>query len=298
MIIRGDRLPTAILSSDWHLMEKGNNPPCRTDDHWEAQADKIFQIKRLQVKYGCPVLVAGDIFEHWKPSPELINHCCRIFPKDMGVIAGQHDLPQHSIGLMEKSGLETLCHAKAVHFLWNQISWGTYESKKKNKLFYTILDNRKIAVVHMLVWKNTEPFPGCPAPRVKEVFDMFPEADLILTGDNHKTFTARQGDRLLINPGSLTRHKADQDQHRPCVFLWYADTNSFKIHYLKVAPGVISRDHIDEKTNKDKKKELFLSKLDSDFEIELSFEDNLKRAMEKNQLPKSIKKHIVKWTGR
>ena len=26
-----------IITSDWHLMEKERNPPCRLDSHWEAQ---------------------------------------------------------------------------------------------------------------------------------------------------------------------------------------------------------------------------------------------------------------------
>ena len=60
-----------ILTSDWHLRE--STPECRTDDFWEAQWKKIDFIKELSEKHGAFVFVAGDIFHHWKPSPNLIR---------------------------------------------------------------------------------------------------------------------------------------------------------------------------------------------------------------------------------
>jgi len=284
----------AILTSDWHMMEKERNPPCRTDNHFKAQMKKVKEIYKLQKKYDCQVLNAGDIFEHWKGSPELINNCLRNFPKKMKVVAGQHDLPQHSMDLLNKSSFESLRLGGAFQMIWNGGSWGADLAK----IVAEYWKNRKIIVAHMLIWKDQEPYPGCIEPRVNQVFKMFPDADLILTGDNHQTFTARKGKQLLVNPGSLTRHKADQINHKPCVFLWNASKNSVKKHYLKIKKDVISRDHIDEINEKEERGKAFISSLNNDWLADLSFDDNVERSIKANSLNKSICKFVYKWIGR
>ncbi len=294
-VIRGDRIPDAILTSDWHMMEPTYNPPCRLDNHYRAQEDKVWQIRKLQFRYQCPIFFGGDLFDYWKASPELVNQCLRIFPRNMGVVGGNHDFPQHSIELMDKSSFGTITYHPEFHFLYNQFSWNTYDKNRVNDQHLTVIGGRSIAVAHMMVWDQKEPYPGCKAPRTQEVFDMFPGADLILTGDNHETFTARDGDRLLINPGSLTRHRAIQVDHKPCVFLWYADTNTYQIHYLNIPKGVMTREHLDEVKEKENEKDMFMQKLDEDWDVEVSFEDNIHRAMEVTQLAKGIKKQVLTW---
>ena len=284
----------AILTSDWHMMPREINPPCRTDNHFNAQTKKVKEISKLQKKYDCPVFNAGDFFEHWKASPELVNHCFRIFPKKLKGIPGQHDLPQHSMDLIHKSSFESLVRGNKIEFLFGQGHWGA----NKSKLSYLPYKGRLIIILHMLVWKDVEPYPESLDPRVNKVFKMFPDADLIITGDNHLTFTARKGNQLLINPGSLTRHKADQVDHRPCIFLWNAKKNTFKTHYLKIRKNVISRDHIDIIKAKEERGEAFISSLNNDWLSGLSYEHNMKKAIRANKLAKAITKHIYKWMGR
>lgn len=298
IIQRNFRQATAILSADLHLMEKGQNPPCRLDDYFQAQTDKMRQIKRLQKEHDCPFIIAGDIFDHWKPSPELINHCHSIFPKRVAAVAGNHDLPQHNIELLGKSGFQTLCHSDLIYFLANQTSWKTYDESKNHRHF--ILGDfrtgtRSISVAHILTWKDEKPFPGCKEPGVDGIFDMFPDADLIVTGDNHKTFTARRGHQLLINPGSLLRRRGDQIDHRPCVFLWFADSNSYQIYYLKIDRNAVTRQHLDDENELRQNKELFLGKLDNDMTLDLSFKDGIKRALDANHVSNNISKYILKW---
>ena len=129
------------------------------------------------------------------------------------------------------------------------------------------------------------------------MFDIFPDADLIVCGHNHKTFTARRGKRLLINPGSLTRHKADQMDHKPCVFLWNAESNDFKIHYLKIKKDVISREHLDIKSEKENRLNAFIEKLSKGWDVSLSFQDNMEKAIKENKIPKKIQEIIYDWMG-
>lgn len=282
----------AILCSDFHLWEPGTNPPCRLDDHSEAQWQKIKQIKILKKKYNCDIFHAGDLFEFWKSSPELTNLAIALLPK-MKSIAGQHDLPQHNIELIKKSSFKTLVGSKTIEFLSSQGNW-EFDIDTIEPFEYK---SRKIIIMHKLIYEGELPFPGCTAPNVNKVFKMFPKADLILSGDNHKTITATKGKQLLINPGSLTRHKASQADHKPCVFLYNAELNDFKIHYLKIKKDVISREHIEIAKHKEERSIAFIEKLKDSWDIGLSFEDNIEKAIQENDIPKKMQTIILTWMG-
>ena len=293
-----------ILSADWHLMEKERNPPCRLDSHWDAQWDKVKQITKLMEEYGCDCIMAGDLFEHWKTSPQLLNRCLKDLPGgetdyyQLRTVIGNHDMPQHNLDNMDKSGFQTLKEAGKI-FVFDGVHWGQDPTPFLDwcTFRHTFKPFRKVVVAHMMTWQGKTPWPGCTDPEADEVFDIFPEADLIITGHNHKTFTAKRGKRLLINPGSLLRHKADQIDHKPCVFLWNAETNTCKPHYLKIKKNVISREHIEIKKNKKAREEAFVEKLKDGWDITLSFRDNLEKSFQKNKISDKIKQLIYKWYG-
>jgi len=291
-----------IIASDFHLMEKERNPPCRLDSHWDAQWDKVKQINDLMEEHNCDCIMAGDLFEHWKTSPQLLNRCMSDLHgepdenhHEIHSVIGNHDMPQHNIENMDKSGWEILRKAYKIVYLDDGCDWGG-DPKEAKPMFWQG-GKFSIVVAHMMVWQGKTPWPGCTDPEADEVFDIFPEADLIITGHNHKTFTARRGKRLLINPGSLTRHKADQIDHKPCVFLWNAETNDFKIHYLKIKKDVISREHLDVKLEKDNRLNAFIEKLNKGWDVSLSFQENMEKAIKGNKIPKKIQEIVYNWMG-
>lgn len=280
-----------IITSDWHLTDK--QPKCRTDNFWKAQWDKIDQIFALAYEFGAPVYHAGDLFEHWKTSPYLLNqtikHLINYSPYFWTII-GNHDMPAHNIDDMDKSGLQTLFETEIVNRVIDQIDWGgplDYSPIKIGK--------RKVVFIHIMTWKGKKPWPNCTDPECYELFDWFPDCDLIVTGHNHKTFTAKKGKQILVNPGSLTRHKADQIKHKPCVFLYDAKSHKIKKHVLKYKKNVISREHLDIKKEKDKRINAFIEKLQNDWDISLSFENNLERAFKANKISKKIQQMIYTW---
>ena len=69
--IRKPSLPSLILTSDWHLRE--DTPTCFTGDWHQEQWKAVKVIRNLQAMYNCPVIHAGDLFHHWKPSPRTID---------------------------------------------------------------------------------------------------------------------------------------------------------------------------------------------------------------------------------
>ncbi len=265
---------TAILTSDWHIRD--TKPECRIDDFESAQWDKIRFISKLQKVYKCPVIHAGDLFHHWKPSPYLLAKTIEYLPDQFFTVYGQHDLPQHNMELKEKSGIYVLEKAGKLTVL-RGTHWG-----QKPVVLHT--SEVPIIVWHKMVWKGQEPYPGAPGDgeAYKVLRKLHKKARLILTGDNHQTFTATHGDCVLVNPGNITRQTADQIKFRPSVFLWYGDTNALEQVYLPISSDVVSREHIERKQARNGRIDAFIQRLNGDLD-DVDFESNMNQYMEKNR---------------
>ena len=150
---------------------------------------------------------------------------------------------------------------------------------------------------HVMTYIGKSPWPGCTDLTAEQILDEFPQFDLILTGHNHKSFVAEKDGRLLVNPGSLTRQAADQADHRPCVYLWYADTNTVKPYYLEINKGVVSREHLDRITARDERIEAFVQRLSGEMEIGVNFEESLERFAQKNKVRKSVMEIVWRAVG-
>lgn len=284
MIRTTERKPSCILTSDWHLRE--TVPICRTDDFIAAQWLKVGFINGLQKKYGCPVVHAGDLYDHWKPSPYLLSRTIDFLPDNFYTVYGQHDLPQHSLELAEKCGINTLIAAGKV-FLLMDVHYGK-QPTDRDSLFFPTEPERRVLVWHILTWQGNLPWPGARITSAHELLEKYPQFDLIVTGDNHKTFVERVGGRLLVNPGSLTRQDADQEAHEPCVFLWYAEDNTVQRVLLPAGKGVISREHIEHKQEHDKRISAFVERLDKGQLHGFDFSRNIQEFMQANKIRKSV----------
>lgn len=284
--------PSAILTSDWHLRE--DQPICRTDDNFiHTQMDKLEFIASLRHRYKCPVIHAGDLFHHWKPSPYLLSLAIHCLPGNDGnqgpsfsTVYGQHDLPQHNLELADKCGVNTLAAAHKLKVL-HGVHYGQAPDEDSG-VFLFGAEHRQILVWHKMTWIGKQPWPGCTDPSAEELLDKYPECALIVTGDNHKSFTFEKDGRLLVNPGAITRQTAAQATVKPKVYLWYAETNTVEPVYLPIKRDVISREHIEHKAQRDSRIEAFISRLDSEWEAEISFEENLKRFAAKNKIRDSV----------
>lgn len=275
---------SAILTADWHLME--TKPVCRTDDFWTAQWEKVDFISDLQKQYDCPVIHAGDLYEYWKPSPFLLSETIRHLPKQFYTVLGNHDLPQHNLSLVEKSGVYTLAQAGILTILPGA-HWGQLPLSASSSLY------------NMLVWHNMTyigkiPYPGCLDPDAVKLLKQYPDYDLILTGHNHQAFTAELDRRLLVNPGSLTRHTTIQTDFEPRVYLYYAESNTVKPIYLPIKEGVISREHLDIVEKRNDRIDAFINRLDGNWDITMSFEENLKAFFQANSIHESVKNLVYK----
>ena len=282
----------AILMSDPHL--RLSIPVCRTEEEFlKAQWDKLQFIKNLQRKHECPVFCGGDLFHHWKPSPELLSKTMEYLPANFHTIYGQHDLPQHSLPDQDKSGIFTLKTAKALKLL-SGVHWGetpkgiSYEIRCKDD------KQRWVLVWHKMNYQGKLPWPGCTDPRAGKLLRKYPDYDLILTGDNHLPFVEEYENRILVNPGSMMRQNADQIDFRPRVYLYYAEENRVEPVYLPIEDGVVSHDHIERDAERSDRIDAFISKLDGEWQAGLSFESNLEEFFKNIKVRKQTKEIIYK----
>lgn len=284
----------AILTADWHLRD--DVPLCRTDDYWAAQAHKIRFIAKLQVKHQCPVLLAGDLFDRARPSFFLTRWARINLPKRLIIIPGQHDLPNHSMKLLRDSGLGELLARNADvqiarpeaekiectpnNFFVTGFPYGTKFTPNTHKR------QASAVLCHTLVSPGKTSIPGTiSAEKLRQKLLGF---DLIVVGDNHQTFVANTNGANVVSPGSLMRMRADQINHQPCVFLWYAKDNRIEPVYLPIQQGVIDRSHIEEEKARDIRMEEYRARLKAGVKVGVSFERNMEQYLRINRIKDKV----------
>lgn len=289
----------AIICSDLHLTEQ--TPICRTDDYIRAQRNKLNFISDLQKQYKCPVLCAGDIFDHWKPSPWLISFALQHLPDQLIAIPGQHDLPHHNLELIEKSGFWALMQAERILYrikIFNKLGFALYAlpfgMKVPEKSPIEDVKDKKILMLHQLTWQK-EPWTGAdPKVNARKLLKDNPDFDLIITGDNHQAFTEEYEGRLLINPGSMMRSTADQIDFRPRVYLWEAESKTAEIVYLPIESGVVTREHLEKKAEHEHRMDAFIELIQSEeFEIGVSFEENVKHVLKTGNINQAVQAKVL-----
>ena len=273
----------AVLCADTHIREK--QPTCRTDCIIEAQEIKWAFIRQLCG--DAPLLIAGDIFDKWKPSPWLIGKAAEWLPKNVICIAGQHDLPAHNAQRWDEGGLGTLHKAGRVTLLPDTGDNGFYSGG-------TYINNYYVSLLHKMIYQGKEPFPGAEkiGSTAKALLNRHSDDDfqLILTGDNHQPFTEELDGRLVVNPGSVLRTTAAQIDSTPRVYTWNADSNTVEPIYLPIDHGIISREHINKEAKRDERIDAFVDQLNVDVELSLSFENNAEKVIAESNIKGPVAK--------
>ncbi len=241
----------AICTSDWHLYQ---NPPVwrSTEPDWYGAMQRpIDEIACLQTEHDCPILFAGDMFHRWNVPPELINWCLNVFPSDIYSIPGQHDMPNHNLSEMRRSAYTVLQRAGCINDLPVCSHESVYIAKKGLMIRafpwgvplipVTRHSNLlEVAVVHDYVWRKGFAYPGSPMEKdlsnKDNTFDKIYNGryfgyDLIIYGDNHKSFLTTVGKTTVYNCGPIMRRGRDEEYNNPQVGLLHSD-GSITVHYL------------------------------------------------------------------
>jgi len=267
-----------IFSGDWHLTL--NTPIGRKDDYQKAMWDKVAFIKALQEEHDCGVYLAGDVFDHWKPSPYLIAKVAENIPANTNVCYGNHDLPQHVYEQRQFSGLYALEATKVL----KTVPFGFWRDEPEKEDGF-VVKGKRVFIWHKCVYQVKEPWMDSVdgASHALRLLKKYPQFDLIVTGDNHKPFIEEYKGRLLVNCGSLMRMNTKQINYKPCVYLWYAKTNTIVPVPLPIKKDVFSTEHIEKVKERDSRISEFAQSF-SKWEGGLDFAENL-QAFERSSKP-------------
>ena len=276
-----------IITSDWHIRETA--PSCREEQEFlQAQWAKIDYISDLQKKYDCPVIHAGDLFHHWKPSPYLLSKTMEHLPKKFYTIYGNHDLPQHNIELANKCGVYLLEKAGKLNILPG-VHW-LQEYKEGMEL--TI--SKRILPMHIMTYQGSKLYPGMTDTPARGILrnKKYKDIDLIITGHNHQTFVEEWEGKLLINPGSITRQSID-DEKEPCIYLYDTDDGSYEKIILPHEKEVLQLTYNNQKLDeRNERIDAFIEKLNGEGLNDVDFDRNLESFLAENKTEKEIREII------
>jgi len=231
----------AIFCSDLHL---SSTPPIARSaepDWWGAQKRILDQLYNLESEYQCSIICAGDIFDKWNCSPELINWAIENLP-EMIAIPGQHDLPLHRYEDVRKSAYYSMvlcnriCPLEERPFsprrdnLWlSGFPWG-FEVKPPN--YDNELKKLSVAIIHKYIWISKHNYPNAPEEdRLLNFGNCLSGYDIAIFGDNHSGFLTRLGKTQVLNCGCLIPRKLDERYYKPAVGLLHEDGKITR-HYL------------------------------------------------------------------
>lgn len=295
--------PIAVLCSDIHLSL--TQPACRADKNWlDTQAHYLKQVQDLAGENGL-VFCAGDVFHQWNPPAELINFAIQNLPALVISVPGQHDLPNHRIEEVHRSGYGVLAECSRVYdltsdgdfncpktpngmtvrgFGWNQPVEGPDDNTQ---------DFHRVAVIHRYCWTKGHSFPGAPeSGNVKSYRKALRGYTLAVFGDNHSHFIADLDDCKVVNCGTLIRRRADEIEYQPSVGLLYED-GTVKRHKLDTS---IDRFHENAKEREETPLNMqdFLRQLEGLGEHGLDFREAVMRELKSGDIDPKVREIIVK----
>jgi len=297
-----------LCTSDWHIRSK--NPRYRIDDFFQTMMGKLNWMFELAKKEDCSaILHGGDFFD----SPDQKNSTKIEIAKlllrykiPIYAVAGQHDLIHRrffntALALFQTFGGVNIldgelktdtcipCIDNSGHYNVNLYgaSWEEEIPTPEDSNAINILAIHKMIVKEKPLWDKQVGYT-----KAETFLNKHKGYNLIVSGDNHHSFTHTTANQILINTGSLTRMTTSQRGHLPCVYIYNSETKKAKQYLIptKSIDEVMDLETADEVKEKNEALEAFMEGLSSDYDIELKFEDNLKNLMIENKTDNRIKK--------
>ena len=230
-----------IFCSDLHIGH--GNPICRQQTDEGFTADTKAKFKALidyTIEHQEQLCVAGDFFHKPVVGIEYLNFVCKELARlhsETGkipiVIAGQHDMPYHSLEEFHRSSIGVLA------------ATGLIDLKMEGSFGNGAYEGDGFVMIHKCVWQGEEPYPGAPpSGNVQHLVRDYPNT-LIVAGDNHDPFIAELKGSTVLNCGAMLRTTVRQMDDIPC-FYHVIDGNINKIPY-PLSDVVLSDEHLVER---------------------------------------------------
>jgi hypothetical protein len=293
-----------ISCGDLHL--RLDIPIGRIDNYLEAQESKFRFILRA-AKKSPPLLVPGDFLDKARPPIELLYWIMSILEEEDMVgkvllVPGQHDLLWHSLKNLQRSAISLLDKAGYIKLLTDQtkplivnngeyVIWPCPYGMKPVEPTTTIEGTQVLVWHNMVINKGEELWPGQNTLISGKILRKYKKYSIICTGDNHNYFLEKNGQRILLNSGSMMRMKTDQQKHKPAIFK--IEGPIVETIPIPIQENVLSDDHITEQKECNERIKLFLSKLKEVRGYDLiSFKSNLKEFFNGNVIEQGVEQKV------
>ncbi len=273
--------------SDIHL--RTTNPEKRIDNYEEAMFNKFKFILEYCDKNGIGyLLLGGDIFDSPRQSIGFTTKVIALLKQyKVHVLAvfGNHDqffrnqsLDNTPLHLLKEAGIMTILGDE--HYIVDNIhfygaSWDDNIPDIVDKKAFNVL------VIHIMVIKDKKVYAQQEDYTTAGSLLKNNNFDLIVTGDNHETFTELYKGRRLVNSGSMMRSTVAQKDHEPCFFVTDTDNNTLNKIPIPILPAheVLLIDEHEETKSLNKNLNLYKEALKQEINNEFDFEENLRKKL-------------------
>ena len=290
-----------LATGDWHY--RYGVPRKRIDDYISDQDLKINSIFDLAIDEECSFIIQpGDFFDSHKANDFLKRKMIRMIKEredcpPILTIFGQHDLRYHSsdtkntpLRVLEAAGVVRILGHEQHHIGKEQQALHFYGASWFEDIPTPLhLDSPKkdihILVIHKMIIKNEKLWKGQEDATKGNILLRNNRFDLIVSGDNHQSFSISSGKKHLVNCGSLMRMTTAQLVHKPCVYIYDTEDRTIEKHYIPIEPAekVFDLSTIEKEKKENKELEAFVSRLKDNVKIDgLDYAKNLKNYISEN----------------
>lgn len=299
-----------LCTGDWHLTDKkSKNRVLFLDSYLEDMMTKIDWIFDTAEEHKCEwILQPGDFFNSFKANDFLKQYMIN-YLKDKKIkivtIYGQHDLRFHSSD-KRNTPLQVLNSANALDVMGNEQPMIIPADPRTMPIFiYGCSWNEEIPkvadtpgihilLIHRMIVREKLWEAQTDHTFVNILFRKCQEFNLMVCGDNHQNFAYSDGDRHLVNCGSLMRTSIDQEEHEPYVYIYDTETNKCEGIPIPVSPfaKVINKEIAIKEKENNKMMEAFIEDLKENFDKDqrgLNFSKNLKEHLEDKKIEQDVK---------
>jgi len=281
-----------ICTADWHL--RSDRPRCRLDEDWFAFQEGIVEwIVEKTNEYKCGMCIIGDIFD----TPNVPANVIAMFLRQISrakerveFIAGNHDLPYHSIENLSNSAMGIIYEVSQHHpILYHGMScgrWSDFDGEEKGS------KSKGLVFIHRLVFENSKSIPpNVQAITATELLAEYPDVEWIFTGDNHHAFHYEKKGRHVVNSGCIIRQASDFIDYQPIIYYVDTDENIVEAIPIPDTGAMVTDAYIQEANAREDRIGAFVEGVKKNGKISLSFTDNIEAALLKN---KRMSKETVK----
>ena len=227
-----------LITADWHI--RSTVPSCieATPEEWmNFQKESVNIVLKIAKENNVDEIdIGGDLFHSEQTASNECIYLLQDFAQEADklnipvyILAGNHDLPQHSSNNIPKAAIGVLLNSKSVRNMGKDTSY-----IKGCNFDEEDYGDAKMIFKHVLTIpsKDKPDFIDCETP--ESLLEKFPHAQFIFTGDYHKNFHYVSNHRHVINPGCLMRQAADFEDYTPGTYI--VDTETENVYFVPIGP--------------------------------------------------------------